>query len=208
MNGVPPDTPRAAKSSAPRWLRAAWLVATVAIAMAVAPTASRHDLHAQPAPPLQPLKAPPTATEPLVDVRIEGNRTIPASAIAKYIKSRPGRATTAKQIREDVRALYGTRWFFSIEPRTTSSEKGPILIFNVVERPIVRSVEFRGATKKHRKHLIAETGLKVGSAFDPAANRESLRRIERYYKDKGHFFAKAKLLQGGKRMRSCTKSGK
>lgn len=204
MNGVTPDTPRTdapATSPATRRVGLVKVVGFVVIAAAIGLVSTRHVLRAQTELPRPTLgsgaDAAPAATEPLADVRIEGNRTIPASAIGKYIKSRPGRPATAKQIREDVRALYGTRWFFSIEPRTTQSTKGPVLVFNVVERPIVRAVEFRGASKKHLKHLIAETGLKVGSAYDPTANRESARRIERYYREKGYHFAKATLVEGG-----------
>ena len=54
--------------------------------------------------------------EPLVDVIIEGNSTIPNPEIAKNIKTRPGRPVTQKQIKDDVEALVRTRWFASVEP--------------------------------------------------------------------------------------------
>src|SRR3712207_5200385 len=50
----------------------------------------------EPVPPEQALglpggDAPATLDQPLVDVKVEGNRTIDASVIAKHIKARPGR---------------------------------------------------------------------------------------------------------------------
>jgi outer membrane protein insertion porin family len=148
--------------------------------------------------------------EPLVDVRIEGNVTIPPSAIAKYIKTRPGRPADRTQIREDVRALHGTRWFFSVEPRLRQTERGPVLTFRLLERPVVKRVEFRGVgasesgpaskwrTNRRMAHLKALTGLKSGSPFDIAANRESVHRIQQWYHDQGFIKAKVELLKGGR----------
>ena len=54
--------------------------------------------------------------EPLFEVVIEGNSTIPETEIAKHIKTRAGRIVTQKQIKDDVDALVRTRWFASVEP--------------------------------------------------------------------------------------------
>ena len=144
---------------------------------------------------------PPTLNGPVVDVRIEGNTTIPPEAIFKYVKTRAGQNLPADrlqaQVREDVRALYGTRWFFWVEPRYRPVEDGLVVIFRVQERPVVQNVEYRGNKKIKTKHLAAQTGLKKGSPFDVSANRESARRIEQYYHEKGYTFAKVKLVKGG-----------
>jgi outer membrane protein insertion porin family len=139
----------------------------------------------------------PTPNANIVDVRIEGNTTIPADAIAKYIKTRSGRPPSQAQIREDVRALYATHWFFSVEPRYRAVDQGTVIIFRVLERPIIRKVEYLGNKKIKTKHLAARTGLKEGSPFDVSANRESARRIEEYYHEKGHTFATVNLIKGG-----------
>ena len=147
----------------------------------------------------EPLPSPSTMTEPLVDVLVEGNPTIPADAIAKYIKTRSGRPADKNLIREDVRSLYGTRWFLSVEPRYRQTEKGLVLIFKVIERPILQSVEYRGNHDIKTKHLEAITGLKRGSPFDVSANREAAQAIENHYRDKGWAFATVGLAKGGAR---------
>src|SRR5262249_52896322 len=60
--------------------------------------------------------------EPLTAVRVEGNQTIPNSDIAKHIKTRPGRAASPKQIKDDVEALVRTRWFAIVEPSLRQTE--------------------------------------------------------------------------------------
>lgn len=134
--------------------------------------------------------------DPLVDVRIEGNVTIPVSEIQKHVKTRPGRVATQTSIREDVDALVRTRWFVSVEPVVSRNSEGLVLTYRVLERPIVRNVEYRGANKVKREKLEALTNLKVGSPYDVSANRECARRIEELYHEKGFAFATVELEKG------------
>ncbi len=145
------------------------------------------------------MPTPRTLSEPLVDVRVEGNTSIPASAIAKYIKTRSGRAADRNLIREDVRSLYGTKWFLSVEPRYRQTDEGLVLIFKVIERPIVQKVEYHGNKAFKTKNLAALTGLKRGSPFDVSTNREAAQAIENHYREKGWAFTTVELSSGGSR---------
>lgn len=133
----------------------------------------------------------------IADVRIEGNQTIPESVILQKIQAQPRRPISERLIREDIRSMMSTRWFFSVKERLDDTPDGLILVYTVHEKPIVQRVEFRGNKKVKLKHLKAWTGLKAGSPFDARANNEAVFRIEREYKDKGYYFAKVKLLKGG-----------
>lgn len=172
--------------------------ALAAVAMVVA-----HSAHAQeplsvgsPDPSLSPV---PESTEPLlVDVQVEGNHTIPTPSIAQHIKSRPGRAASSQTISADTQSLMRTRWFLTVEPRVTHSDQGPILIFRVIERPIVKRVEYVGNKGIKTKHLAALTGLKPKSPYDPHTNIEAARRLESHYREKGYAFAKVTLAKGDK----------
>lgn len=138
----------------------------------------------------------PAPNEPLADVRFEGNATIPVAAMSRYIKTRPGRPVTVDQVRDDVRALYNTKWFFSIEPVYRREAEGLILIYKVTERPILQQVEYRG-NKKYKDHVLAGiTGLKPMHAYSVATNREAARRIKEYYVEKGYLFAEVNLAEG------------
>ncbi|MDZ4686710.1 MAG: POTRA domain-containing protein [Planctomycetaceae bacterium] len=134
--------------------------------------------------------------EDLAEVRIEGNATIVESDIAKHIKTRPGRKATQAMIKDDVNALIRTRWFASVEPVTTRSDAGLVLIYRLLERPIVKRVEYRGIKKIKREKLESLTNLKVGSPYDVSANRECARRIEELYHEKGYAFATVELEKG------------
>lgn len=142
----------------------------------------------------------PQPDEPLADIRVEGNVTIPPQAIAKHIKTRSGRPVSQAAIREDVRSLYRTRWFLSIEPNLRRTQQGLVLVFRVVERPIVRNVQYVGCKNVKEKELAARTGIRVGSPFDVGANRQAAKLLEEYYqKERGHAFATVELARGGDR---------
>lgn len=134
----------------------------------------------------------------VADIRIEGNQTIPESVILQKIQAQPLRPISERLIREDIRSLMSTRWFFNVKERLDDTPEGLILVYTVHEKPIVQRVEFRGNKKIKTKHLTAWTGLKAGSPFDPRANNEAVNRIEREYKDKGYYFSEVKLIKGGK----------
>ena len=137
-----------------------------------------------------------SSQSPLADVRIAGNRTIPTPAILKHIKSREGRPVSGATISEDVQELYRTRWFISVAPRVEQGENGPELIFEVIERPVVEKIEYRGNEEIDDEHLAALTGLKKGSPYDPHTNVEAARRMENHYKEEGYTFANVTLISG------------
>ncbi|MFK7821243.1 MAG: outer membrane protein assembly factor, partial [Planctomycetaceae bacterium] len=133
----------------------------------------------------------------VVVIDVEGNTSIPDAAILQHVRSSVARATNAQQIREDTRQLYSTRWFSSVEHEIRQTEGGPVLVFFVQERPIVRKVEYIGNRKIKRNLLESWTGLRVGSPMDPSANKEAARQIKRRYEEKGFRHAEVTLEQGG-----------
>ena len=143
--------------------------------------------------------SPSRPDDPLFDVVIEGNQAIIDSEIAKHIKTRPGRPASQKQIKDDVDALVRTRWFASVEPTLRKTDEGMVLVFRVLERPIVRRVEYKGLRKMKQKVFDSLTQMKPGSPFDISWNRECARRIEDYYHEKGFAYAAVELEKGNDR---------
>lgn len=144
--------------------------------------------------------APSFATQipdSVVNIRVEGNETIPASSILQKIETQPHRPLTARMVLEDERSLRQTRWFSHVQSRYENTADGPVLIFRVRERAIVRSVKFTGNKKIKRKYLVSWTGLEAGSPFDHLANKQAVSRIEQEYKEKGHFHVRVLLKKGG-----------
>jgi len=132
----------------------------------------------------------------LAAIVIEGNKTIKTEQIMKEIKTRVGRVADSNLIKEDIRTLVKKRWFFTVETRVAPSKAGPVLVFRVVEKPMLQKVTYIGNKKFKEKVLADLTGLKVGSGYDVGANRESARRIESHYREKGYIHVKVELEKG------------
>jgi outer membrane protein insertion porin family len=136
--------------------------------------------------------------EKIVAIIVEGNVTIPTAAILQKLKIQAGRTATPSQIQDDLRTLIRTRWFFTIEPKYRRTDKGLMLVLSVIERPIVRSVQYLGAKEIKVKTLSQETGLKAGSPYDMSANKEAAKRLQNLYRDKGYTEATVDLIKGDK----------
>ncbi len=134
--------------------------------------------------------------EPLAEVRLEGLITLVQRDVEMNIKTRPGRKATPEMIRQDVEALTRTRNFASVEHVLSRTEAGPVLTYKVLERPIVRNVEYRGCKGIKQAKLESLTNLKVGSPYDVSANIECARRMEEMYHEKGFAFATVELERG------------
>ena len=90
----------------------------------------------------QGLEAPVADVIEAVDVR--GNRRIPSETIRYNLQSRPGQPIELGVIQRDIRALYALGYFQDIRVDEEDGENGKILIFEVVEKPIIRAVDYEG----------------------------------------------------------------
>ena len=135
--------------------------------------------------------------ETVVDVIVEGQETIAEYAIQHYVKVKKGRVVTPREVQEDVAALRKTHWFSSVKPSYRRTAKGLVLVYQVRERPIIRSVQFIGNKKIKTGELEAHTGLRVNQPFDVALNREAVARIKSLYLEKGFRNAAVEMTKGG-----------
>jgi outer membrane protein insertion porin family len=136
--------------------------------------------------------------EPVAEIRIVGNKTIPSTQILNQLQTRVGRPFDPALVQKDVRKLASRGWFVDVEPSYERAANGRIVIFKVVERPVIRYVEYLGNHSIRTKTLGKETGLKVGGPVDPYAVEEARRRIIALYQRNGFNHAQVTVLEGTK----------
>jgi outer membrane protein insertion porin family len=136
--------------------------------------------------------------EPIVEVRVVGNKSMPVEKITPHIRMRAGRPFSMQRLQEDARTLDNTRMFVSVRTFTQRVPGGIVVIFDVLERPMLMDVKFIGNVKFTRKALQKEAKVKVGDPVDPFAIEESRRTLEEYYHRKGYDKARITLLEGSK----------
>lgn len=138
-----------------------------------------------------------SSDSPLVAIKVEGNISIPTASILKLIKCRRGRPADSRMVRDDMRALYDTRWFTEVTPIFRQTDEGTVLVFRVFERPSIENITYVGNKKIKTRYLEGVTGLRKGGAFSTSANRDAVKGIQRYYVEKGYHFATVSLEKGG-----------
>jgi len=136
------------------------------------------------------------AEEPVVDLQITGNQTVPQAKILRYIHSRVGRPFNTEVIEEDVRRLNQSGMFLDVKPFSQRVSGGRAVVFQVVERPILQDVSYVGNQKIKTKVLQKEVALKAGDAFDPFAVEEARRKLEQFYHDRGFSRARVTIWEG------------
>ena len=147
------------------------------------------------------------AAEQVAEVRIIGNDTTTAAQISSHITTRAGRPFDPAVVQRDAKKLANLGWFVDVKPFYEATPQGRIVIFQVVERPTIRYVQYLGNKSLKgllgskgisEKALTKQTGLKVGGSVDPYAVEEGRRKLKEHYASKGYNNVQVTILEGHK----------
>ena len=157
---------------------------------------------AQPAAEPMPLPVVPdapaaAAADVIVEVRIEGNHATDVSKLPKLV-TRAGQIFDPQAIEEDVRTLHRSRKFVDVHPKYVRVAEGIVVVFQVVERPMLRYVKYVGNERVTTRALRKKSEIDVGDAMDPYVVEEARRRIESHYHEKGFDTARVTTVEGDK----------
>ncbi|MCL4194713.1 MAG: hypothetical protein KJZ87_23445, partial [Thermoguttaceae bacterium] len=142
------------------------------------------------------VQKPPAEEDLVVQVRVAGHGQTPMSKILPYIKTRAGRPYSLQLIEEDVRRLSSSGMFVTVRPLSQRVEGGWVVIYQVIERPLLTGVFYVGNQAIKKKKLSAEAGIKAGDPADPFEVAEARRRLEEYYHSKGFSSARVAVVEG------------
>ena len=120
----------------------------------------------------------PAGAEIVAEVRVTGNSKVALEKILTNIHTHAGRPFNSDTVDEDVRRLTKNGQFISVRPYTVRAPQGLIVIFEVIEKPILHYVKYVGCDRIRKHKLAEETKIKVGDAMDPYAVEDGRRAIE------------------------------
>ena len=185
-----------------QWLSLAWMSAVIWLAGLW--VAAAHGQQSPMPAGVTPLPQPAAQAAPVVDeanriveVRIEGNHATDVSKLPKLV-TRAGQIFDAQAIEEDVRTLHRCRKFVDVHPKYVRVKEGVVVIFQVVERPMLRYVKYVGNQRVPSRTLRKKAEIDVGDSMDAYVVEEARRRIESYYHEKGYDAAKVTTIEGSK----------
>lgn len=133
----------------------------------------------------------------VIDVQVQGHQDVPLNRIAQQIRTRPGRAFDPKQVEEDVQRLTRSRLFVDVRASYQQAPGGLVVIFQVLERRTIKYIKYLGRQKVWReKSLQNQVNMKVGDPLDPFTVEESRKKLEEFYREKGHSKVRVTVLEG------------
>lgn len=119
-----------------------------------------------------------------VDVR--GNLKIDREAILEKVGTKPGTTLDEEQVRKDILSIHKLGYFDEIK---ADIENGT-LFFTVTERPAVQRIVFFGNDQISTDDLKAVLTIKTYDIYDENMVRDSVRKLQKHYEDKGYYLAK------------------
>ncbi|MBI3127291.1 MAG: outer membrane protein assembly factor BamA [Candidatus Tectomicrobia bacterium] len=142
-------------------------------------------------------QAPPPAIT-LKSIEVQGNRRVDRSTVLFYLKLAEGKAYTnvelVERIREDVRTVYGLGFFRDVRVDVESFEGGLRVVFHVVEKPTVSSIEIQGNFNVESDKIRERITVKPQTIVNEATVKESVRNLHKLYQEQGYYFARVEAV--------------
>ncbi len=136
----------------------------------------------------------------ITKIYFDGNRRIQRDTLMARIFSRQGDPYSVDAVRRDFQALWNTQFFEDIRLEVQDDPdqpNGKIIIFHVVERPIIRRIEYKGNKSITESDILdafkdKKVGLSVESQFDPTKVKRAEVVIKELLAEHGRQFATVK----------------
>jgi outer membrane protein insertion porin family len=125
----------------------------------------------------------------IADIAVTGNSRVKADTIISAIPLQKGQIVTPLQIDEAIQAIYKLGRFSDVAALVEERNGAKVLVFQVVERPLVRSVTFAGNDEIGTERLQGVVTLKVPNIYDPFEVQRSIAAIKAEYVKDGYYAA-------------------
>ena len=129
------------------------------------------------------------------EIRWEGLRRIPRDTMNARILSKAGDAYNPDVLKRDFQAVWNTNFFEDVRLEVEDGERGKIVYFIVVERPLIRRIEYEGVKSVQQSEILERfrerrVGLSVEMQYDPTRIRRAEVVLKELLSERGRHFAK------------------
>ncbi|MBI5638324.1 MAG: outer membrane protein assembly factor BamA [Nitrospinae bacterium] len=130
--------------------------------------------------------------KPVKEIIVAGAKRANENTIRFYIRSKTGEPYSVQTTREDIRRIYNLGYFDDIRLATRERDDGLALIYEVKEKPFVKSVTIKGAKEVPDKDMQVLIAMKKGSFFQKHLLKKDILKIKNKYIKKGFYFTEVK----------------
>lgn len=133
---------------------------------------------------------PAVAAEPLVKrIDVQGLRRIDEYAVRSKISQKVGSPLSPDKISEDIKNIFNMNYFDDVRVEMEFYEGGVRLIYIVVEKPTISSINFHGNEEYDDDKLREQILISRGSIADATLIQENALKIKAFYESKGYWLA-------------------
>ncbi|MFQ5847476.1 MAG: outer membrane protein assembly factor BamA [Candidatus Methylomirabilales bacterium] len=123
------------------------------------------------------------------EVVLQGNQKVESDAIRQRIRTRVGDPFSPEKIRGDVERVFKMGFFDDVKVEAEELEGGLRLIYVVVEKPTIRSIEIEGADEIDQEDIRDRIDVSAGTVFEPQALGRNADAIRALYEEEGFYTA-------------------
>lgn len=124
-------------------------------------------------------------------IEFQGNRKVESEAILEKIGTRPDMMLDNYLLRKDLSRIYEMKYFEEVEAWHKVSGDKNILLFKLVEKPIISKISFSGNDEINDDDLKEQIKTKEFNILDISTLKNDVLLIEKHYEEKGYFLAQA-----------------
>ncbi len=122
-------------------------------------------------------------------IEVHGNRKIEKPAVIQKIRSAVGTPLNRDILREDIRTIFSSGFFESVEASEDDFEGGIKLIFEVKEKAIVSTIEYKGLDALDKDDIKDQIQVKEFEVVDLQKIKATVEKLQNKYEEKGYYLA-------------------
>lgn len=127
----------------------------------------------------------------ILKIQVQGHRNVRERVILAQVKTRKGDAYDPEKLRKDVQSVYGLGHFDDVNVDVSEIAGGVHVAFQVVEKPMIKRIDFKGNKKLSAGKLRDAISLKENDSLDKLKLNMDVDKILTLYRDEG--FAAAQV---------------
>jgi len=123
----------------------------------------------------------------IADIQIKGNYSVSTASILSRLKIQPGDVFEESALNKELKRLYAMGYFSDVFIEVEEHAGGVIVVFTVVEKPIITGIEFKGNTRIKSGNLLQKISTKAGDLLDYNRVAQDVAAIKGYYVEEGYY---------------------
>ncbi|MDK9718427.1 MAG: outer membrane protein assembly factor BamA [Trichlorobacter sp.] len=125
--------------------------------------------------------------EKITEVIVRGNRRVEASAILGATAIKAGDTLDGDRTDADIRSIFKLGQFQEVQVSSEPGKNGVIVVYSVIEKPIVRDIRFEGNKELKQEKLLEGLPVRRNAIFSQKDLDKAVAKLKKQYQDEGYY---------------------